>query len=394
MAEVILKPKETRRLQGGHLWIFSNEIQEVRDVGENGQLVAVRGTGGELLGRGYYNRHSLIAVRLLTRRQDEEIDSAFFRSRIARAIEYRRRLYPDSISGRLIYSESDLLPGLIVDRYESVLVLQVTTLGLERLLPICLPVLEELLRPTGIFLRNDSSLRLLEGLLQETKVLSGDVPDEMEISQHGLKFLVDVKSGQKTGFFFDQRENRERMRVKVALRGKRVLDCFCYTGAWALVAAQAGAQSVIGLDESNAAIVLAQKNAALNGLADRVTFRKAEVFSELRRLVSAGEKFDCVILDPPAFAKTRKDVAEAFKGYAEINRQAFKLLNPGGFLVTSSCSHHLSPEDFQSVLRRAAREARVQARLVAFGGQALDHPVLLAMPETAYLKCAILQVLP
>lgn len=393
MPEIILKPKEAHRVSGGHLWIFSNEIQSEKAVTNNGQIVVIKTSDGAYIGTGYYNRHSLIAARILTRNQNEQIDHPFFLRRIQKALAYRKRIFPDQHSYRVVFGESDLLPGLIVDKYDNYLAVQITTLGMELQKTLILEVLKEVLSPEGIILRNDVSLRALEGLPEEIAVVDGTVPAEIIIEEQGLKFMVDLHHGQKTGFFFDQRENRLGLSSISNLQNAHVLDCFCYCGAWALAAAKLGAQKVIGIDESKTAIALATKNARINEMSERSHFVVGEVFLELGRLVNENQKFSCVILDPPAFAKSKKDVAAAFRAYTRLNRLALKLIQPEGFLITSSCSWHISAEDFLAVLRRAAREARRDARLWQYTGQAKDHPVLLAMPETAYLKCAFLQVM-
>jgi 23S rRNA (cytosine1962-C5)-methyltransferase len=338
------------------------------------------------VGRGYLNPHTLIAVRILSRHR-EEIDAEFFRKRIAAARELRQRLgFGDSY--RAVYSEGDGVPGLIVDKYADTLVVQSSTAGIDRMLDTILSALAEQYSPRTVVLRNDASSREIEGLAREKRVALGSLSGPVAIEESGIRYHVDVLEGQKTGFFFDQRENRLALRDYVA--GRRVLDCFCYAGAWALSAAKAGAAEVIGLDSSEKAIALAASNAEQNGLS--AVFRSADVFDELRSLEKRGERFGCIILDPPAFAKSRARVREGLKGYKEINLRAMRLLERGGILVTCSCSHHVDQELFREMLIDAAFSSGRQARLLEMRSQARDHPVLLAARETQYLKCAMLIV--
>jgi len=383
---VKLKNKEERRIQRGHPWIFSNELQRFTDAFSPGELVDVQDSSGRFLGRGYINPHTLIAVRILTRKQ-EEIDRAFFRKRISAAHALRTTLgFGDSF--RAIFSESDGLPGLIVDKYADTLVLQSSTAGIDNRLDEILPALQEEYTPAAIVLRNDTASREIEGLAQEKRVVHGRINGPIVFEESGIRYTVDVLEGQKTGFFFDQRENRSALKDYV--KGRRTLDCFCYVGAWALSAARFGASEVTGLDSSERAITLATQNASLNKLPAQ--FKKADVFDELRALEQQQERFGCIILDPPAFVKSRAKVREALKGYKEINLRAMRLLEPGGALVTCSCSHHIDQELFREMLIDAAYSAGKQARLLELRSQARDHPVLLAARETQYLKCAILVI--
>ncbi len=386
MKTVKLKKKEERRIQRGHPWVFSNELERAGEVFSPGDLVDVLDAGGRFVGRGYVNPHSLIAVRILTRKQ-ETIDLAFFRAKIATARSLRAMLgFGDSF--RAIYGEGDGLPGLIVDKYADTLVVQSTTAGIDRLQDMVLAALTDEYKPQAIVLRNDTASRELEGLSLETRVALGSVTDLVTIEESGIKYRVDVLAGQKTGFFFDQRENR--LALKDVVKGRRTLDCFCYVGAWSLNAAKFGASEVTGVDSSQKAIDLATANAEMNGLAAR--FMTADVFDELRRLEKQHERFGCVILDPPAFVKSRAKVREALKGYKEINLRGMKLLEPGGILVTCSCSHHIDQDLFMEMLIDAAHSAGKQARLLEMRSQARDHPMLLAARETQYLKCAILMI--
>lgn len=380
-----------RRVRAGHPWIFSNEIARIDGHPGPGDAVAVHDARGAFLGTGYYNAHSLIAIRLLSERA-ESIDTAqFFLDRFRQALEYRRTLYGDLDALRLVYGESDRLPGLVVDRYGPVLSLQFLTLGMERRRGAIIAALQELLQPRAIVARNDVAVRELEGLPQQVEVLAGEVPADLTVGENGLSFRVDILGGQKTGHFLDQKENHLALRGRVD--GKRVLDLFCYAGSWALHAGLFGAREVVGIDISPRATALARDNTALNGLADVCRFAEGDVFEVLRELKGRGESFDTVVLDPPAFVKSKKRLKEAIRGYLTINRRAMELLAPGGFLVTCTCSHHMDRETFLDTLRQAAAKAGRSLRLVEVRGQAWDHPVLLACPETEYLKCVILQAL-
>jgi 23S rRNA (cytosine1962-C5)-methyltransferase len=384
MKTVKLKKKEERRILRGHPWVFSNELDRSPVEFAPGEIVDVLDNAGRFLGRGYINPHSLIAVRLLTRTQ-EEINVGFFMRRIAAARSLRTMLgFGDSF--RAIFSEGDNLPGLIVDKYADTLVVQSSTAGIDGMLDDILAALREEYSPKAIVLRNDTVSREIEGLARETRVVHGAISGPVMFEEAGIKYRVDVLEGQKTGFFFDQRENR--LALKEHVQGRRVLDCFCYVGAWALSAARFGAKEVLGLDSSETAIAAATENAAINGLSAH--FKKADVFDELRAFEKQRERFGCIILDPPAFVKSRAKVREALRGYKEINLRAMKLLEPGGTLVTCSCSHHIDQDLFREMLIDAAYSAGRQARLLEMRSQARDHPVLLAARETQYLKCAIL----
>lgn len=386
MRTLKLKKKEERRVLRGHPWIFSNELQEVPADTAPGEIVDVTTASGSFVGRGYINPRTLISVRLLSRHQ-EPIDAAFLKGRIVRARELRDALGFGSAC-RAVFSEGDGLPGLIVDRYGDTLVVQVLTAGMERMQDDILGALTEVYAPAAIVLRNDSSSRALEGLMQEVRVAVGTVGGPVEFEESGIRYRADVLEGQKTGFFFDQRENRQALAGLV--RGRRTLDCFCYVGAWALTAAKAGAAEVIGIDASEQAVRLASENAALNGLNAR--FVQADVFDALREYEKRKERFGAIVLDPPAFVKSRAKVREALKGYKEINLRGMRLLEPGGILATCSCSHHIDEALFREMLIDAAWSAGRQARLLEMRSQSRDHPVLLAARETQYLKCAILQV--
>ena len=390
MQIIKLKKNEEKRILNGHPWIFSNEIENFSSQIEQGTIVDIEDYRGRFIGRGYFNPRSLISVRLFTTKR-ENIDEAFFKKRIADAYEYRKNIFPSETSYRMVYSEGDFLPGLIIDKYENIMVIQSLTAGIEKQLNDICNILIEEFKPEAIIAKNDTAIRELEGLKLETKILYGKTPEITAIERNGLKFEVDVISGQKTGFFFDQCENY--LRLADIVKGKDVLDCFCYIGGWSLHAARYGAKSVNGIDSSEKAISTAKENASLNGLADKCNFEIADVFEKLRGLNKEGKKFDVVILDPPAFAKSRAKIASAIKGYKEINLQAMQLLRPRGYLITCSCSYNISREQFLDMLINAAVDIKRHARLIEFRTQARDHPMLLAVKETAYLKCAILQML-
>jgi 23S rRNA (cytosine1962-C5)-methyltransferase len=381
-----LKSREERRILRGHPWVFSNEIEKISPGLSPGELVDVVDHGNRFVGRGYINPRTLICVRLLTRKP-EEIDEAFFRDKIE-AARSLRTAFGFGESFRAVYGEGDGLPGLIVDKYADMLVVQSSTAGIDRLQDTIIAALREVYSPQAIVLRNDTASREIEGLAQETRVAAGNVSGPVAIEESGIKYQVDLLEGQKTGFFLDQRENR--LALKDIVKGRRTLDCFCYVGAWSLTAARFGASGVTGLDSSEKAVDRATKNAALNGM--NVKFIAADVFDELRKYEKQRERFGCIILDPPAFVKSRAKVREALKGYKEINLRAMRLLEPGGALITCSCSHHIDQDLFREMLIDAAYSAGRQARLLEMRSQARDHPVLLAAKETQYLKCAVLVV--
>ena len=388
MATVTLRKTRETRVRGGHPWIYASEIEKVDGAFENGDIVDVADFRGKFIGRGFYNPQSQISLRILTR-NDEPCDREFFARRIRDAWDYRRLLC-DPMSCRLIYSESDFLPGLVVDKFADVLVLQSLSLGIERIKDMLCDLLMEIVQPVGIWERSDVPVRRLEGLEQTTGLLRGEVPDEVDMVENGIHFLVDVKQGQKTGFFLDQKQNRAALAP--LCKDARVLDCFCHNGSFALHAAKYGADSVLGVDISEEALAVARRNAEINGFGN-VTFEAHNCFDLLRELTDAGEKYDLVILDPPAFTKNKAAVPSAIRGYKEINLRGLKLVRPGGFLVTCSCSQHVLPEMFQDVINQAARDAKKRIRLVEFRTQGYDHPILPQSVETKYLKTMIIQVM-
>ena len=381
--------KRTKRLLGGHLWVFSNEIHENLRNYEAGSLVEVRDMHDLFLGIGYINPQSLISIRLLTR-ENKEINREFLQRRINDAVMLRKRLVGKRDACRLIYSEGDYLPGLIADIYSGCLVLQFLTAGMEALKGMVIEILDELVRPEVIVLRNESRMRTLEGLPLYKEVIKGDLQKLPIVEEDGLFFEIDPFEGQKTGFFLDQRENR--ISLKRYVRGGKGLDLFCYLGAWSMHLASSGAE-VIGVDASEKALIQAEKIAEMNGVSERVSFVKADVFSFLEKeLESTEKKYDFIVLDPPAFVKSSGKIKEAVKAYRELNEMSMRLIKTGGLLATSSCSYHLSRELFTDMLHSAGRNAQRNLRLIEMRSQGPDHPVLLSMPETEYLKCAFLIV--
>lgn len=387
MAIAYLKGGREARVLQGNPWVFKSDIDRVSGQAEPGDVVSVKSARGRMLGCAFYNPQSQISLRFVTFR-DERVNEAFFRARIHRAIEYRRA-FADMNSCRLVFAESDGLPALIVDSFGGVLSVQCLCLGMEKYRRVILDALVEEMRPQGIWQRDDVPVRELEGLPQQTGLLYGDVPDKVEIAENGVRFLVDVKNGQKTGFFLDQKENRAA--IAPFVKGQQVLDCFTHTGSFALHAGHYGAAEVTGVDISEFACECAAENARLNGL-DNVRFVAANAFDLLKEKQTAGEKYDVVILDPPAFTKTRNAVEPALRGYKEINLRAMKLLRDGGYLVTCSCSQHILPPMFQKVVLEAANDTHSQLMQVEFRTQGRDHPILPALPETQYLKCGIYRV--
>lgn len=380
--------KRSRRIRAGHLWVFSNEVVEDLKSFEPGSIVEVLDKTGEYLGAGYVNPKSLIAVRLLTRKR-EAIDGAFFRRRIREALDYRKRYAYPGDSFRAVFSEGDFLPGLIVDKYEDCLVVQFLTLGMDRMKEVVLEALYEIMSPKVVVLRNDGRSRLLEGLTREKGVIKGSLGELPVIREGDVSFRVDPMSGQKTGFFLDQRENR------IALRGLlesgKGLDLFCYSGAWGLQAARKGCE-VTFVDDSVEALETAEFNAGLNGLEDKCSYVKEDVFGFLRRQAASVMSYDFVVLDPPAFVKSGQKIKEGLRGYREINALAMSVVKKGGLLATSSCSYHVDKTMFSDMLRDAGRDADRDIRLLECRSQGKDHPVLLSVPETEYLKCYFLEL--
>ena len=384
---VYLRRGREQRVLGGHPWVFRSDIER-EDGAADGLPVRVLTSAGRFLAMAVYNPRSQISLRILSRR-DEPVDGAFIRGRVRRAVDYRRR-FADLNSCRLIFAESDGLPAVIADKFGELIVLQILCLGMERFKADIVDALAQELSPRGIYERNDVPVRELEGLSQQTGLLFGEVPDRVEMQENGVRFLVDVKEGQKTGFFLDQKENRAAIAPFVP--GMRVLDCFTHTGSFALHAAHYGAAEVTGVDISEHACACALENARLNGVEDRVRFECANAFDFLRAQQTAKAQYDVVILDPPAFTKTRSAVEGALRGYKEINLRGMKLTRDGGFFVTCSCSQHVTPDLFRGMLLEAQKDAHVQLRQIEWRTQGRDHPILLSSPETQYLKCGIFQV--
>lgn len=384
MAKATVTKRGADRVRNGHLWIYRSDVVQVD--ADKGSVVAVNDERGNFVGQALYSDSSQIALRFLTQ-TTESIDREWWRRRILEAA-HRRIIPSDTNAYRLVYSEGDLLPSLIIDRYDNVLVLQTLSQGTDRIKQELTEILTEEFAPVAVIERNDARVRQLEGLPLIAATIHGEAPVELEILQHGIRFVVAPSGGQKTGSFLDQRENRIAAREIAHGLG---LDCFTFNGAFALHLAQA-CERVIGIDISEEAIAIARKNAKLNELAN-VEFRVANVFDELRELETAAERFDTIVLDPPAFAKNRGSLKSAIRGYKEINLRALKLLNPGGLLVTCSCSYHVSEELFLEIVAAAAIDSRRRIQIVEKRMQATDHPVLLAMPETYYLKCVIARVL-
>ena len=389
MATAYLIPGKEKRVYSGHPWVFRSDIERVEGPFTPGDIVTVKSSRGKFLARAMYNPQSQISLRIMSW-QDEPINRDFIFRQVKKAVDYRRS-FADLKSCRMIFAESDGLPAMIVDSFGGVLVLQCLALGMEPFKMDVVDALDELLHPEGIYERNDVPVRNLEGLPLTTGLLRGQVPDRVLMVENGVKFWVDVKEGQKTGFFLDQKENRAA--IAPFVKGQKVLDCFTHTGSFAMHAGHYGASQVIGVDISDYACQFASENARLNGLEDRVTFTEANAFDLLAQQSREHMKYDVVILDPPAFTKTRSAIASATRGYKEINLRAMKLIREGGYLVTCSCSQHILPGPFQEIVRDAAKDARVRLRQVEFRTQGKDHPILLSAPETQYLKCGIYQVL-
>lgn len=388
MAKAYLVPGREKRVYSGHPWVFRSDIERVEGDFTPGDVVSVMSSRGRFLAKAFYNPQSQIALRIMSLK-DEPIDRAFIFRRVHEAVAYRRS-FADLRSCRMIFAESDRLPALIVDSFGDVLVLQCLALGMERFKQDVVDALVEELHPMGIWERNDVPVRRLEGLEQTTGLLYGQVPDRVEMVENGVRFLVDVKEGQKTGFFLDQKENRAA--IAPFVKGKTVLDCFTHTGSFALHAGHYGASDVTGVDISAYACEFAAENARLNHLEDRVHFVEANAFDLLAQQSRDGVKYDVVILDPPAFTKTRSAIESATRGYKEINLRAMKMVRPGGYLITCSCSQHILPDAFMKIVLDAAHDARVYLRQVEYRTQGRDHPILPAAPETQYLKCGIFQV--
>ena len=394
MAVVRIKKGEGRFLKAGGAWIYDNEIDTVTGEFTNGDLVTVEDFNGYVLGTGFMNTNSTIRIRMMTRRKDQVVDKAFLAQRVKDCIDYRRHTI-DMDSCRLIFGEADFLPGLVVDKFSDVLVVQCLALGMEQ---FKMDIIEELKRQLaelgmpvrGVYERSDAKVRLQEGMERVKGFIGAPFDTKVPIVENGVRYMVDVEDGQKTGFFLDQKNNRAA--IQRLCPGAKVLDCFTHTGSFALNAGRAGAVSVLGVDASDLAIRQAEENARLNGLEDIVKFQAADVFELLPQLEAQGELFDLVILDPPAFTKSRNSVKNAVKGYREINLRGMKLVRDGGYLATCSCSHFMTPELFTETIGQAAANVRKRLRQIEYRTQAPDHPILWSADESYYLKFYIFQV--
>lgn len=393
-AIVTLKKGEGRTIKAGGMWIYDNEIESIAGSFRNGDIVIVHDFDGYPMGKGFINQNSRIRIRMMTRRKDTEIDGALLETRVRNAWEYRKTTV-DTSSCRVIFGEADFLPGLVVDKYEDVLVVQCLALGMEQFKSDIVEILKKILREDGIqirgvYERSDANERTKEGLPKVKGFIGETFDTDVEITENGVRYLVDVVNGQKTGFFLDQKYNR--LAMQRICRGKKVLDCFTHMGTFALNAGIAGAADVTGLDISEYAVQQAAENARRNGLDGTVHFRCANVLDELPRLAEAGERYDVVILDPPAFTKSREATKNAIRGYREINMKGLKLVKDGGYLASCSCSHFMTQELFQKTIREAAASVHKRLRQVEFRTQSPDHPILWAADESYYLKFYIFQV--
>ena len=393
-AIVTLKKGEGRMLKSGGLWIFDNEIASILGSFEDGDIVAVHDFDGYPMGKGFINQNSKIRVRMMTRNRHQEIDEAFLKMRVQEAWDYRKKV-SDTGSCRVIFGEADFLPGLVVDKFSDVLVVQSLALGIDRLKDQIVELLKEVLAADGIkirgvYERSDAKVRRQEGMELYKGFIGEAFDTNVEIEENGVRYMVDVKDGQKTGFFLDQKYNRKA--IQHLCKDAKVLDCFTHTGSFALNAGYGGAKEVTGVDASELAVEQAILNSKLNGMEDRVKFICRDVFELLPELEEKGEKFDVVILDPPAFTKSRNSVKNAVKGYREINLRAMKLVRDGGFLATCSCSHFMTYELFTQTIHQAARNVHKRLRQVEYRTQAPDHPILWAAEESYYLKFYVFQV--
>lgn len=393
-AAAILKKGEGRLLKAGGLWIYDNEIDRIEGNFTEGDIIKVRDFDGYPLGHGFVNPHSKIRIRMMSRRAEQEINEEFLRMRVLQAWEYRKKVV-DTSSCRVIFGEADFLPGLVVDKFADVLVVQSLALGIDRLKGQILQYLTEILAQDGIVIRgiyerSDAKVRRQEGMELYKGFIGEAFDTKVQIEENGVRYCVDVENGQKTGFFLDQKNNRKA--IQRLCGGAHVLDCFTHTGSFALNAGLAGAKHVLGVDASETGITQAEENARLNGLSHVVKFQCADVFELLPAFERQGQKFDVVILDPPAFTKARNSVKNAVKGYREINLRGMKLVKDGGFLATCSCSHFMTPELFSETIAQAAKNVHKRLRQVEYRTQAPDHPILWAAEESYYLKFYIFQV--
>ncbi len=389
MSKVFLNKKISQRIVNGHPWIYSNEVHHIKGEANPGDIVEVFTHDDKFIGKGYINPKSLIIIRLLTRDSKEEINEHFFHRRILAAWEYRKKIgYSENC--RLIFGEADFLPALIIDKFNDYFVIQTLSLGIEMWKDAIVKSLQTIFSPKGIYERNDVPVRELEGLEQRKGFLSDPFDTNIIITENGLRFYVDIENGQKTGYFLDQQDNRKA--IEHIVKGADVLGAFTYTGTFEIHAAHYGAKSVLGIDISESAVLQANKNAALNGLENICTFQTKNAFDVLKEWSKEEKKYDVVMLDPPAFTKSRENIQNAIKGYKEINLRGMKLIKPGGFLVTSSCTNLVSPEAFLETIHQAAKDAKRTLRQVTFRTQSSDHPIIWGLENTNYLKFLIVQV--
>jgi len=389
MVQVLLKRKISPRIANGHPWVFSNEVDKVSGSPSGGEIVEVFTHDKKFIGKGYINPKSQILVRLLTREKQDTINEEFFINRIRQCWEYRKKIgYTENC--RLVFGEADAIPQLIIDKFNDYFVIQTVALGIDLWKPAIVKAINQLFKPKGIFERNDVPVRELEGMQQQKGFLSGEFDTKIIINENGLKFYVDIENGQKTGYFLDQQDNRRA--ISNIVKDAEVLGAFTYTGTFEIHAAQYGAKSVVGLDISDNAVKQATENAVLNNLQDIVQFRTANAFDVLKQWSKEGKKYDVVMLDPPAFTKSRETIQKAITGYKEINLRGMKLVRPGGFLVTSSCTNLVSPEMFLQIIDMAAKDARRKIRQVVFQTQSADHPVVPGIETTQYLKFLVIEV--
>jgi 23S rRNA (cytosine1962-C5)-methyltransferase len=389
MTKIILQPKKHGRISGGHPWVYNNEIAKTDGDYVNGDIVEVYDHHQHFLGKGYINDQSQIVVRILSRKKEEVIDANFFKQKIQAAWNYRQQIGYNK-NCRVLFGEADGLPALVVDKFEDVIVIQTLALGIDKWKTEIVNILSEIFQTEKIYERNDASVRELEGMKQQTGFLKQKFDTKFVMNQDGIKFWVDVANGQKTGFFHDQRRNR--LALQPFVKNASVLDACSYTGSFSMYAAKFGAADVEGIDISADAVAQCKANAALNNFA-QCKFTEANVFDELKKRVASKQQYDVVLLDPPAFTKSRSNFEKALKGYKEINLRGIQLTKPGGYLVSSSCSHFIYTEEFKQVITDAASDAGRIIRQVAFNPQSPDHPLIWNIKETNYLKCAILQVL-
>jgi 23S rRNA (cytosine1962-C5)-methyltransferase len=390
MTKVYLKKKISRRVENGHPWIFGNEVGTIEGDTAGGSIVEVFTHDKKFLGRGYINLQSQISVRLLTREKAEAIDDSFFYTRLQEAWQYRQRIgYTENC--RLVFGEADYLPALIIDKFNDYFVLQTLSLGMDRWKPAIVDALQRIFSPKGIYERNDVPVRELEGLPQQKGFLSEPFDTQIIIRENGVQMHVDIENGQKTGYFLDQHDNRRA--IEHIVKGADVLGAFCYTGSFETHAGYYGARSVLGLDISENAVAQARRNAELNGLSEVCRYEAVNAFDVLKQWSKEGRQYDVVMLDPPAFTKSRETIQKAITGYKEINLRGMKLVKKGGFLVTSSCTNLVQPELFLETIELAAKDARRRLRQVTFQAQASDHPIIAGWENTNYLKFLIVQVI-